>query len=265
MSKSAVADPLGKAIKDHDTAQRGVEIVLVVDETGSMQARKPTTISAINEYLDSQRQSPLPAWVTMAFFNSEKKVQILHSGVDLKKVPNLVDKDYLPTGNTPLYDAIGQVVRDVEKRREQVKKDERPGVLFVVVTDGEENASTEFKKVDVSALIAEKEKDGWTFVYIGAQRDAWQDGMNLGVAAGNTTGYMAANAADDLRAFSGTFKTLSASTAGYRTAVSYAAPGMSVGVAKNFWDDAANLGNPDDQTNTVRIKSDTTTNEPPKP
>lgn len=250
----AVADPLDKAIGAHDAAQRGVEIVLVVDESGSMQSRKPATVSAINEYLDSQRKNPLPAWLTMAFFNAQKGVQILHSGVDLKQVPNLVDADYKPDMNTPLYDAIGKVVRDVEKRRESVKNDERPGVLFVVVTDGEENSSREFKKDDVTSLIAEKEKDGWTFVYIGAQRDAWADGMKLGVAGGNTRGYVAATLADDLSAFQGTFETLSHSTVGYRTAVSRFSPGMSVGVATNFFDDPSKLNDPNA---VVKVKTDT--------
>lgn len=263
MSKKsgAVADPLGKVIAQHDQAVRGTEIVLVVDESGSMMHRKPATISAINEFLDTQKQSPNPAWVTMTFFDTTK-IRTPISGEDLAKVSNLTDKDYNPSGGTPLYDAIGKTVREIEKRREKVKSEDRPAVLFIIVTDGEENSSQEFTKDGITSLIAEKEKDGWTFVYIGAQRDAWADGMKIGTHQANTFGYQAATPAADLAAYAGAFKTLSTSSMGYRIAVSMTKGASSNLATESFFTDPTKLGSNDDDANTVKVKTETTSTLP---
>ena len=256
--KSAVADPLEKAISAHDQAVRGTEIVLVVDESGSMMHRKEATISAINEFLDTQKQSPNPAWITMTFFHT-MEVRTPISGEDLVKVANLTAKDYNPANGTPLYDAVGKTVREIEKRRENVKSEDRPAVLFIIVTDGEENSSHEFKKDGILALIKEKEtNDGWTFVYIGAQRDAWQDGMQIGTHQANTLGYQAATPAADLTAFAGTFKTLSASTVSYRSAVSMARGASSNLSTESFFTDPTNLKTDSDPGDTTTINPDTT-------
>jgi len=268
MSKKsgAVADPLSKAINAHDQTVRGTEIVLVVDETGSMMARKDATISSINEFIVTQKQSPNPAWVTMTFFNSQA-IRTPLSGEELVKVKDVDPKSYNPANGTPLYDAIGKTVREIEKRREKMKDEDKPAVLFLIVTDGEENESREFKKADIVKLLEEKEKDGWTFAYIGAQRDAWQDGAAVGIRGQSTYGYTASTPVADLAGIKTSFAAASLSTTAYRSAVTPTRHSpLSTVHTESFFTDPTKLGtNDDDDANTVTVKTDTSTNEPPKP
>ena len=266
MSKAATKekDPMTAAIEAHDQAVRGTEIIRVVDETGSMLERKPATISAINEFLGTQWANPNPAWVTMTFFHSEK-IRTPISGVELSKVANLADKDYQPNNMTPLYDAIGKTVRSVEKRREATPEKDRAAIIVLIVTDGQENASKEFTKEGITTLIKEKEKDGWSFVYVGANQDAWAVSAAIGIAAANTVSYVDKGDDDGLRAFHGTYSTMSLSTSRYRTAVSHTAgASLSTVGTKSFFQDPTKLvGDTPTTTDTVDVvKVDDSTAKP---
>jgi len=158
-------------------------VSFVLDESGSMESMKAETISGFNEYIQTLKKKASNINITFAKFNSDQGVEVIYSNKSILDVAELNDDEYHPNGMTPLYDAIGQVIRDIEKNNAE-------RILFVIQTDGLENASEEYDLLAIRALIKEKEKEGtWTFVYLGANQDAWGVGKGLGLHQGNVMDY----------------------------------------------------------------------------
>lgn len=161
-------------------------VALVLDETGSMSPTVTDTIGAVNDYLDTLTKDSPDALVSVMEFSdtygSEPAFRVLASGEKAADVPRLTTENYRPRGNTPLYDAIGKAITETET----VEADR---YLLVVMTDGQENASREWKLDGVRKLIEKKQGENWTIVYLGANQNAWQVGASLGVNAGSTMSY----------------------------------------------------------------------------
>jgi hypothetical protein len=162
-------------------------VAFLLDETGSMMSCKQATISGFNEYIQTLKNTKQDINFTLTKFNSMKS-EIVHDCVELKDVKELNDQTYIPDNGTPLYDAIGSTIRSTEKNKESKKRK----ILVVIQTDGEENASKEFSRQNICDLIKEKEKAGWTFVFLGANIDAYQVANSIGVKASNTANYSTA-------------------------------------------------------------------------
>lgn len=163
-------------------ATKRMYIIFVLDETGSMQVVKGQTISGFNEYVKTLRAEKNAGDMrfTLTTFNSAR-VRIVHDGVKLDKVELLTGDNYNPASLTPLYDAIGQAIRSIEGKK--------GNVLIIIQTDGQENYSKEFTRDRIFSLIAEKKRAGWTFVFLGADQDAWATGFALGLDKGNVMSY----------------------------------------------------------------------------
>ena len=154
-------------------------VTFVLDETGSMVSCMGATISSVNEYLDGLQanKDTKEAKVTLTSFNSEG-IKKRAAAEALSKVQRLSTENYVPAASTPLYDAIGQAIRETEAAIKASGK--KPGkVLFVVQTDGYENASKEYTQVQVKQMI-DAHKDEWTFVFLGANMDAWAMAEKIG-------------------------------------------------------------------------------------
>lgn len=148
-------------------------LVLVLDETGSMFSKKEDTIGGFNQFLKEQKAiRKYEILFSMTLFNSVK-IEKRYVDVAIKDAKELDEKSYIPSACTPLWDAVGQTIQENTKRKD---------VLFIIITDGQENASREFKASDVKTLIREKEKDGWGFMYLGVGLDDFQDGSDMGIA-----------------------------------------------------------------------------------
>lgn len=160
---------------------------VVLDRSGSMNGIRKGTIDGYNEYINGLRHDTDSEYnVTLIQFDasgSSRGPELTVSYVDkpLADVSELMFNDYEPRGGTPLYDAIGECVRRVEAKDR--------AVTVVIITDGEENASAEFTKESIQKLRAEKEALGWTFVFIGADIDAYRAGGALGMSAMNSVSY----------------------------------------------------------------------------
>lgn len=157
------------------------EIVIVLDRSGSMESRKEETIGGFNSFLEKQKAEPGECVFTLTQFDNEYEVVL--DGVPLGDVLPLTDKTYIPRGFTALLDAIGRTINVADARIAAMPEDQRPSkVLFVVLTDGMENASKEFKKATVFEMIEQrKTKGGWQFVFIGTGQDQIAEGSELGV------------------------------------------------------------------------------------
>ena len=163
-------------------------ICFILDETRSMDKIKSETISGFNEYIEILKndESSKSALFALTTFNSDK-IQLVYDGIPLEKVEPLSDQNYHPAAITPLYDAIGRTIDTLKTRHEGSP------VLVVIQTDGQENASRQFSKKMVKDLIEERQKDGWTFAFLGADIDAYTASSAIGISKGNTAKYAGAN------------------------------------------------------------------------
>lgn len=161
------------------------EIVIVIDKSGSMSSSRDDVIGGFNTYIaDLKKDEETDVKLTLVMFDTY--VHKLHSGKALKDISELSAQTYCPGGSTALNDAVMEAVEDVEARLKKSKAKDDPQVMVVVFTDGEENASRKFKKDAVSDKRKEKEAEGWAFIFMGADMDAWAAGSSYGMSAGNT-------------------------------------------------------------------------------
>jgi uncharacterized protein YegL len=182
-------------------------IVLVLDKSGSMESCRDATISGYNEFKQSQADEGkrLASSTLMSLTLFDTSVEQRHVAVDIATIPDFDRDTYVPGGLTALYDAVGNSIRTVEAQKNLPSK-----VLFVIQTDGGENASREWTQTKIFDLISKKRNDGWDFVFLGADQDAYEQGGHMGVPVGATLSYASANTA-------ATFATTSCSVSSYRT------------------------------------------------
>lgn len=187
---------------------KGTTIVsLLLDETGSMESIRDDTIGGFNAYVDSLRdEKDGPVEFTFVKFDSNR-IEKVCVGSPIKDVARLTRDTYRPGAMTPLIDACVKTIKATEQVVEQ--RADKPKVIVVFQTDGDENASREYKLSDLQDLIKAKTAEGWLFVYLGAGIDAYQSGANFGISAANTMSYASTNSAQ-------AFAAMGASTARYR-------------------------------------------------
>lgn len=157
------------------------DITLVLDRSGSMQSVRDATIEAFNGFITSQRTGAGAARVTMIQFDDQ--YEVLYRDQPIAQAPLLTDKTFLPRGSTALLDAMGRAMIETGVRLRETPEAERPGtVLFVTLTDGEENSSHSFNSTRINSMIAEqRDKYAWQFVFLAANQDAIATAAQLGI------------------------------------------------------------------------------------
>ena len=157
------------------------ELIVVIDESGSMSSVRGDTIGGFNTFLETHQKLAGEARLTLVKFNSN--YYLVHDGVNVKDVPLLTEASYIPSDMTALLDAIGKTIDTVGKRLAATPEEERPEkVIFMIITDGAENVSTEYTKEQVKDKTThQREKYGWEFIFMGADQDAWGNGRGMGV------------------------------------------------------------------------------------
>lgn len=155
-------------------------IVAVLDRSGSMGTVRSDAIGGFNTFLREQKANPQPADLRIVLFDS--KYETLYSG-DIQEAPELTVDTFVPRGMTALLDALGKSINETGEHLAKLPEDQRPNrVIFVILTDGEENASREFTREQVFDLIThQKEKYSWQFVFLAANQDAITTGKELGM------------------------------------------------------------------------------------
>lgn len=168
-----------------------VLVNVILDKSGSMASKHNDVIHGFNAYVDGlDKEDKVDYLFSLTLFDTQ--VAYRDVALPLAQIKKLDDRSYVPGGNTALNDAIGITVRKVDAERPQVDK-----IVTVIMTDGEENSSREWTHDAVRALIDQKEKEGnWTFVFLGAAPDAWDQGKSLGIAAANVARYDASHYRD---------------------------------------------------------------------
>jgi hypothetical protein len=155
------------------------EIIIILDESGSMESCKTDTISGVNLFLNNQKRISGEANVTLVKFSDYYK--IINDSIPLDKIVYLDEKNYTPANMTALLDAVGKTINSIGKRLADTPEADRPEkVIFAVITDGYENASHEFSRKHVFDMVSlQKEKYSWEFIFLGADIDAW--GAEIGI------------------------------------------------------------------------------------
>lgn len=173
------------------TKENFVSINVVMDRSGSMQALTKDTIGGFNAFLKEQKEVPGEAVFSLAMFSDT--YELVADCVPLADVQELNEKTYRTGGMTALLDAIGKTIDATGAKLAAMKEEDRPSkVLFLIMTDGEENSSKEYVHAKVMEKINhQRDKYNWQFVFIGANQDAIQTGATLGVSAANSYNYAA--------------------------------------------------------------------------
>jgi len=154
-------------------------IAVVGDRSGSMSNIIDDAIGAFNTFLKEQKAVEGKATMTLALFDHE--YSLVHELSNITYVKKMDSKTWSPRGTTALLDAIGKTINTVSDTIKDIDKSKRPErVLFVVITDGYENASTEFNRQQIMDLINKKEKKSWEFIFLAANKEAIQDSHSFG-------------------------------------------------------------------------------------
>ena len=181
--------------KGPKAGKNGTLVCMIVDESGSMGPYVQATIDGYNEFLSGQEKDGDLTYVSLIKFEGGQ-VKKPYTKVHVKDAPRLSTELYQPAGVTNLLDAIGQTISDVDKLLNEISEADRPAVVIVIQTDGQENASREYTYETIKALVKDREENEWTFMFLGANIDAFSTGAMFGMNAANTASYTMNNQTD---------------------------------------------------------------------
>ena len=167
------------------------ELVFILDRSGSMAGLEADTIGGFNAMIEKQRGEPGEAVISTVLFDNE--TEVIHDRVSLDRVPALTEKEYDVRGCTALLDAVGGAIHHIGNVHKYAREEDRPEkTLFVITTDGLENASRRYTYDKVKTMIERQRKRyGWEFLFLGANIDAAREAARFGIRADCAADYHA--------------------------------------------------------------------------
>ncbi len=166
-----------------------IELVFILDRSGSMSGLEKDTIGGFNSMLEKQRKEPGDAVVSTVLFDNE--TEVIHDRIAIADIPSLTDNEYFVRGCTALLDAVGGAIHHIGNVHKYARKEDVPEkTLFIITTDGMENASRHYTYDKVSAMIErQKERYGWEFIFLGANIDAAAEARRFGIDESMSVNY----------------------------------------------------------------------------
>lgn len=166
------------------------EIIFILDRSGSMRGLEADTIGGFNSLIERQKKEDGEAYISTVLFDHESKV--LHDRVPLEFIRPMTEDDYFVRGNTALLDAVGSAIHHIGNVHKYAREEDRPEkTLFVITTDGQENASSHYTYDKVKQMVErQKERFGWEFLFLGANIDAAKEAGRFGIRADRTANYV---------------------------------------------------------------------------
>lgn len=188
------------------------ELVFIIDRSGSMSGLEDDTIGGFNTMLKEQQSVEGEAVVTTVLFDDQ--YELLHDRINIQAIAPLTREDYTVRGSTALLDAIGMTIHEIRKAQRATREEFRAEkVMFIIITDGHENASRHYTADMIKERIEhQKEKYGWEFIFFGANMDAIAEAGKIGIAADRTQNYHA-----DAPGTQSAYSAMSAMSTAFRT------------------------------------------------
>lgn len=188
------------------------ELIFILDRSGSMAGLESDTTGGFNAMLEKQRNAPGDAVVTTVLFDD--MFELLHDRIDIRAVKPITEREYFVRGSTALLDAIGLTISKIANVQKQTAEEHRADkVLFVITTDGMENASREYTYEKVRDMVRhQKVKYGWEFIFLGANIDAIATAASFGISADR-----AANFVSDSKGINLNYKAVSEAVSSFRS------------------------------------------------
>ena len=167
------------------------EIVFILDRSGSMSGYESDTIGGFNSMIGKQKKEAGEALVSTVLFDNESVV--IHDRLPLDKVPRMTEREYFTRGSTALLDAVGGAIHHIGNVHKYARREDVPEkTLFIITTDGYENASRRYDYAKVRKMIEQqKERYGWEFLFLGANIDAAAEAKRFGISADRAVDYLA--------------------------------------------------------------------------
>ena len=165
------------------------EMVFILDRSGSMNGLEKDTIGGFNSMVDKQRKEEGEAYISTVIFDDQ--AEVIHDRIPLDKIGKLTEDEYYVRGCTALLDAVGQAIRHIGNVHKYAREEDVPErTIFVITTDGMENASRYFTYDELKKLISQQqEKYGWEFLFLGANIDAAAEAGRIGIRPSNAVRY----------------------------------------------------------------------------
>ena len=167
------------------------EIVFILDRSGSMSGLEDDTIGGFNAMIQKQKAEDGEAYVSTVLFDNH--TEVIHDRVNIQKIQPMTRKDYYVRGCTALLDAVGKAIHHIGNVHKYAREEDRPEkTIFVITTDGMENASREYNYARLKTMIErQKEKYGWEFLFLGANIDAAKEAARFGIDEDRAANYHA--------------------------------------------------------------------------
>lgn len=166
------------------------ELVFILDRSGSMGGLESDTIGGFNSMIEKQKKEPGKVYVSTVLFDNRSEV--LHDRIKLEDVPLMTEKDYYVRGSTALVDAIGGAIHHIVNIHKYAREEDVPEkTMFIITTDGMENASRHYSSNQIKAMIERHKEAGWEFLFIGANIDAVETAGRYGIRRDHVANYKA--------------------------------------------------------------------------
>ena len=204
-SHTTVSPPkvsLSGAFKPKKAGKNTSHIVFVLDDSASMRAHAPGTISGFNEFLKSQKQDAIDTgietFVTLFKFDGGD-LKCVYMKQKIEEAEELTEKTYTPNGwSTNLYDAMGGAMMKINELLSETKKKDRSSIIVNILTDGRENSSKVFEDSEIKKMIEKAEAKNWSFMFLGANINAVAESSKLGFSVNNTMQYTTQNISETI-------------------------------------------------------------------
>ena len=164
------------------------ELVFILDKSGSMSGLESDTIGGFNSFVEKEKKEEGEAVLSTILFN--QNINVIHDRIDINDVKELTEEDYFTSGCTALLDAVGTTIKSIMKIHNELKDEAPANTLFVITTDGLENASKEYSYSQIKKMISAQQEKGWKFIFLGANIDSIKEARSLGIDEDNAVDYM---------------------------------------------------------------------------
>ncbi len=219
-------EPKKPRFKATRAGTKASHVVVILDDSSSMQSCREGTISGFNEFVNGQRidaeKTGLKTYISLVKFNG-KEVSTVIDRIDVKEVEQLTSRSYNPSGwSTNLLDGMGMTISRLNTSIKRFRKRDRDGLILAILTDGHENDSQEYDNEKIKMMVGECEDSNWGFMFLGANIDAFATAANWGFNHSNTLQYNTSNMTESFGAATRSTNTMKAAfTAGAATCDAY--------------------------------------------